>query len=75
MSTMIKQTPSVGEIPFGEYAAVYDLIYQDKDYPGEALFVARLLDRCLGKPTEQTGAMRIARHAQSEEQGLDGVDR
>jgi demethylmenaquinone methyltransferase/2-methoxy-6-polyprenyl-1,4-benzoquinol methylase len=27
------------------------------------------------KPTEQTAAMRIARHAQAEEQGLDAVDR
>jgi len=68
MSTMVKQTPSVGEIPFSEYAAVYDLIYQDKDYPGEAQFVARLLDRCLGKPTEQAEVLDVAcgtgRHAQ-----------
>lgn len=31
--------------PFGEYAAVYDLLYQDKDYPAEAAYVAELLRR------------------------------
>jgi SAM-dependent methyltransferase len=68
MSAMINKTPSFGEIPFGEYAAVYDLIYRDKDYPREAQFVARLLDRCLGKRTTQTSVLDLAcgtgRHAQ-----------
>lgn len=54
--------------PFGEYAQHYDLLYQDKDYPGEARFLARLLGRCLGKPAQQTDVMDLAcgtgRHAQ-----------
>lgn len=54
--------------PFREYAQHYDLLYQDKDYPGEARFVARLLGRCLSKPVEQTEILDLAcgtgRHAQ-----------
>jgi SAM-dependent methyltransferase len=57
----------VSEI-FGACASYYDLLYLDKDYPGEAQFVARLLDRCLGKSTEQVEVLDIAcgtgRHAQ-----------
>ena len=53
---------------FREYAQYYDLLYQDKDYSGEARFVARLLGRCLGKPAEQTEILDLAcgtgRHAQ-----------
>ena len=36
---------SARDIPFGEYAAVYDLIYQDKDYIAESLYVADLVER------------------------------
>ncbi len=54
--------------PFREYAQYYDLLYQDKDYSGEARFVARLLGRCLGKPVEQTEILDLAcgtgRHSQ-----------
>jgi len=54
--------------PFREYAQYYDLLYQDKDYAGEARFVARLLERCMGKPAEQTEILDLAcgtgRHAQ-----------
>ncbi len=54
--------------PFREYAQYYDLLYQDKNYSGEAWFVARLLGRCLGKPVEQTEILDLAcgtgRHAQ-----------
>jgi SAM-dependent methyltransferase len=32
-------------IPFGEYSAIYDLIYRDKDYAGEAGFVADLIEQ------------------------------
>ncbi|MBX4972773.1 class I SAM-dependent DNA methyltransferase [Rhizobium lentis] len=32
-------------IPFGEYSAIYDLIYRDKDYAGEAGFVATLIEQ------------------------------
>jgi SAM-dependent methyltransferase len=32
-------------IPFGEYSAIYDLIYADKNYPGEARYVAELIER------------------------------
>ena len=35
----------VADVPFGEYAAVYDLIYGDKDYAGEAAFVANQIGR------------------------------
>jgi SAM-dependent methyltransferase len=60
MSTMVKQSPYAGAIPFSEYSVVYDLIYQDKDYLGEAQFVARLLNRFLDKPTEKTEVLDIA---------------
>lgn len=54
--------------PFREYAKYYDLLYKDKDYLGEARFVARLLGRSLHKPTEQTDILDLAcgtgRHAQ-----------
>jgi len=36
---------------FGEYAKYYDLLYQDKNYAGEASFISRLLDRYLKKTT------------------------
>jgi SAM-dependent methyltransferase len=32
-------------IPFGESSAIYDLIYRDKDYAGEAGFVAALIEQ------------------------------
>ena len=44
----MSQRPANAErrpLPFGEYAAVYDLIYQDKDYSGETDFVAELISR------------------------------
>ena len=54
--------------PFREYAQYYDLLYQDKDYLGEAQFVARLLGRWLCRPAEQTEVLDLAcgtgRHAQ-----------
>src|SRR3954464_229105 len=34
-------------LPFGLYADVYDLIYADKDYQAEALFIVTLLQRFL----------------------------
>lgn len=37
--------PQPDEIPFSKYAAVYDLIYQDKDYAAEAAFVSELIRR------------------------------
>ncbi len=33
------------EMPFAEYAAYYNLLYQDKDYKAEALFVSRLIQK------------------------------
>jgi len=55
-------------IPFREYAQCYALLYRDKDYAGEARFVARLLERYVGKPVEQTEILDLAcgagRHAQ-----------
>ena len=54
--------------PFREYAQYYDLLYQDKDYPGEALFVARLLNRYVDKAVGDTTVLDLAcgtgRHAQ-----------
>ncbi len=53
---------------FHEYAQYYDLLYQDKDYPGEAHFVERLLGRYVGKAPVQTEILDLAcgtgRHAQ-----------
>lgn len=53
---------------FGEYARYYDLLYRDKDYPAEARFVARLLDRFTSKPASATDLLDLAcgtgRHAQ-----------
>lgn len=34
---------SASSVPFGEYAACYDLLYRDKDYVAEAAFVAGLI--------------------------------
>ncbi len=52
---------------FAASASYYDLLYQDKDYRGEAQFIVRLLDRCLGKPRQQAEVLDIAcgtgRHA------------
>lgn len=54
--------------PFREYAQYYDLLYQDKNYAGEAQFVTRLIERCLVKPAEQMEILDLAcgtgRHAQ-----------
>ena len=36
---------SASSVPFGEYAACYDLLYRDKDYAAEAAFVAGLIGR------------------------------
>ena len=33
----------LAEVPFGEYAAIYDLIYRDKDYAAESAFVDSLI--------------------------------
>jgi len=49
----------VSEI-FDACAAYYDLLYKDKDYLGEAQFIARLLDRYLGKQTEKSEVLDIA---------------
>lgn len=53
---------------FREYAQYYDLLYQNKDYSGEAQFVSRLLNRYLGKPVRQIEILDLAcgtgRHAQ-----------
>lgn len=37
-------------MPFGDYAAYYDLLYADKDYDGEARYVLDLLRGALGAP-------------------------
>jgi SAM-dependent methyltransferase len=53
--------------PFRRYARHYDLLYRDKDYAGEARFVARLLARNLDLPPPQTSILDLAcgtgRHA------------
>lgn len=36
---------AASSVPFGLYAEVYDLLYQDKDYCGESEFVASLIRR------------------------------
>jgi SAM-dependent methyltransferase len=53
--------------PFGEYAAVYDLIYQDKNYAAEAQFIAKLITRFGGYSPSMTKVLDLAcgtgRHA------------
>lgn len=58
---------------FQEFAQCYDLLYQNKDYPGEARFVARLLERYLGKPVEQTEILDLACGTGRHIQELDGM--
>ncbi len=43
------RTASCG-LPFGDYAAYYDLLYADKDYDAEARYVLELLSGALGGP-------------------------
>jgi SAM-dependent methyltransferase len=64
------QRPEIGgggELPFGEYAAVYDLIYQDKDYSAEVDFVVDLISRFSNRPPASTSLLDLAcgtgRHA------------
>jgi SAM-dependent methyltransferase len=53
---------------FNEYAQYYDLLYRDKDYHSESVYVSKLLDLCLSKPVEKTSILDLAcgtgRHAQ-----------
>ncbi|MDB5807759.1 MAG: Methyltransferase type 11 [Betaproteobacteria bacterium] len=44
-------------IPFGEYSAIYDLVYRDKDYAAEAGFVAGLIEQY--SPRKGAGARVI----------------
>jgi predicted TPR repeat methyltransferase len=37
-------------VPFGLYAEVYDLLYQDKNYPAESEFIASLIRRFAAAP-------------------------
>lgn len=57
----------LGPLPFGEYAAVYDLIYQDKDYAAEADFIVGLISRFAGGEAAPTAVIDLAcgtgRHA------------
>lgn len=61
------ETQGGGQPRFAEYAAVYDLIYRDKDYPAEARFVAALLSRFGGREPSATRIIDMAcgtgRHA------------
>ena len=54
-------------IPFGEYSAIYDLIYRDKDYAGEANFVAALIKQHAPRREMQLRVLDLAcgtgRHA------------
>ena len=54
-------------VPFGVYAEVYDLLYQDKDYGAESEFVASLIRRCTSTATGGTRIIDLAcgtgRHA------------
>lgn len=58
---------SAEENVFSEYAAYYDILYQDKDYAGESLFVADLIDGLMQKERKQIRILDLAcgtgRHA------------
>lgn len=47
-------------IPFKDYAPYYDLLYRDKDYPGEARFMTRLMERFVGKSAGQIRVLDLA---------------
>jgi SAM-dependent methyltransferase len=43
MTAAARLTQTTSALPFGDYAHYYDLLYRDKDYAGEADYVARSL--------------------------------
>ncbi len=45
MTAAIERAENVALAQFGDYARYYDLLYRDKDYAGEAAYVAGLLSR------------------------------
>ena len=51
---------AASSMPFGEYAACYDLLYRDKDYAGEAAFVSGLIRRNLGDPMRMPRLLDLA---------------
>jgi len=54
-------------VPFGEYSAIYDLIYANKDYAGEARYVADLIEQFAGRKGASAKVLDLAcgtgRHA------------
>jgi SAM-dependent methyltransferase len=64
---------------FGEYARIYDLLYRDKDYAGEAQFIDRILRReaPAGKTILElgTGTALHARELAGKGWRIDGVER
>ncbi|OHB97733.1 MAG: hypothetical protein A2W74_09995 [Planctomycetes bacterium RIFCSPLOWO2_12_38_17] len=63
----MSQKGSGAENIFSEYAAYYDILYQDKDYAGEALFISQLIDKLLSKNRRNIQLLDLAcgtgRHA------------
>jgi SAM-dependent methyltransferase len=57
--TVTSNTNEVGSasLPFNEYSAIYDLIYNDKDYGAEADFVSELIGNFL--PGAKGGSVRV----------------
>lgn len=52
---------------FSQYAAYYDILYQDKDYTKEALFISKLIKETLAKNNDNVRVLDVAcgtgRHA------------
>ena len=60
MSVAIAHQGAAGSVPFGEYAACYDLLYRDKDYAAEAAFVSGLIGTNLGKTAHTAHLLDLA---------------
>lgn len=62
-----KPLKDAAQATFSRYASYYDILYQDKDYEGEALFVARLIRKLMPEAEEKIRVLDLAcgtgRHA------------
>lgn len=48
------------ELPFGLYAEIYDVLYQDKNYAAEAAFVIELIRQFLPEPSTRKRVLDLA---------------
>src|SRR4051812_30957727 len=49
-----------GNLQFDVYAAFYDLLYKDKDYRGEAVYIDNLISRFLKKEKAKAALLDLA---------------